>query len=650
MRVELGDDRRRRARRAAQEPERPLLERAWIKANIDRLSTMLGEESASKPAAAEDLSKQILDLSIRYRVLSDYTALLVLETEYDYRALRHRPHRARRDPHGRARPASRRRPQPPAASSRRDRPSCPAARRGRGGRRLRSSPRVRLACGSDGDDAKEPPSPRTRRTPTRRPLAPARAQGRAAQMRQPPSKTGPAYAMKGPMGRCLRATRRWTVRGMERRRPPGGAVHPRSADRWRRRHRRCAAVPERRAAEPTADMEMPKLEPPMTKTMKKSGGKDMKPRDPPSESAHGRSRRSWSRPAGPARPRADFEQPAPDRRLRRPLRDGHDAGRSRTTRPGALREAWLWRESEPRRRARPARARRGRRGRRRRSGWPRAPTARSSTCSPAAPTCAASPASGSSARRAPASRSRSTPSRRRSRSAPITPRATACYAFALQGRRHAEAFAAMLAGAQRELPGGRFAGVDRILREDLACSPPPGSPRDPIDDETMRAELAARRRHARPTSPRCASCSTGRPTPTTSTSTSIDGKGGHAYYSTEALPSRRRALRRRHHRLRPRVLHHPGQGRRVPLHPAGPLLLARPDGLRHGQAPGHRARRQRRLYFEERPFVIMKDGAFVDLGRVDGPLASLPATRLPSGAGHEKVPAGSYMPPAPPGL
>jgi len=62
----------------------PLLERAWVKASIDRLTAMMSEEAAGDEASKQGLREQIIELSTKYRVLSDYTALLVLETEWDY--------------------------------------------------------------------------------------------------------------------------------------------------------------------------------------------------------------------------------------------------------------------------------------------------------------------------------------------------------------------------------------------------------------------------------------------------------------------------------------------------------------------------------------------------------------------------------------
>ncbi|WP_437485432.1 AgmX/PglI C-terminal domain-containing protein [Sorangium sp. So ce1014] len=59
--------------------ERPLLQRSWARAKIDGL---LARET---PGGDQDaLRRQIIDLSITHRVLSPYTALLVLETEGDY--------------------------------------------------------------------------------------------------------------------------------------------------------------------------------------------------------------------------------------------------------------------------------------------------------------------------------------------------------------------------------------------------------------------------------------------------------------------------------------------------------------------------------------------------------------------------------------
>ncbi len=59
--------------------EKPLLERALVKAKI---ASLVASQDTRAPSA--DVQKQIVDLSVSHRVLSPYTAMLVLETESDY--------------------------------------------------------------------------------------------------------------------------------------------------------------------------------------------------------------------------------------------------------------------------------------------------------------------------------------------------------------------------------------------------------------------------------------------------------------------------------------------------------------------------------------------------------------------------------------
>ncbi len=63
--------------------ERPLLERSWVKARIDRLLDLRARAGADLDLAAA-LRLQVVELSLRHRVLSPFTALLVLESQADY--------------------------------------------------------------------------------------------------------------------------------------------------------------------------------------------------------------------------------------------------------------------------------------------------------------------------------------------------------------------------------------------------------------------------------------------------------------------------------------------------------------------------------------------------------------------------------------
>lgn len=62
--------------------ERPLLERAWAKAQLDSLQAQLDQADGAPQRNA--LKAQMVDVSTKSRVLCSLTALLVLETEADY--------------------------------------------------------------------------------------------------------------------------------------------------------------------------------------------------------------------------------------------------------------------------------------------------------------------------------------------------------------------------------------------------------------------------------------------------------------------------------------------------------------------------------------------------------------------------------------
>lgn len=63
--------------------ERPLLSRAWAQAKIAALLDRQ-DRVADGPKEKQEIREEIIALSVKHRVLSPYTALLVLETEADY--------------------------------------------------------------------------------------------------------------------------------------------------------------------------------------------------------------------------------------------------------------------------------------------------------------------------------------------------------------------------------------------------------------------------------------------------------------------------------------------------------------------------------------------------------------------------------------
>ena len=64
--------------------ERPLLERAWVGARIARLTSKRSLLPVTDRDGRDALQKEIVAISTQFRVLSDFTALLVLESEWDY--------------------------------------------------------------------------------------------------------------------------------------------------------------------------------------------------------------------------------------------------------------------------------------------------------------------------------------------------------------------------------------------------------------------------------------------------------------------------------------------------------------------------------------------------------------------------------------
>ncbi|MCA9553637.1 MAG: VWA domain-containing protein, partial [Myxococcales bacterium] len=83
LRMKIGGHDVNLAADAVLEAPRPLLERAWVRARIQRLIAQRAA-LAGDPDMGAALKNQIIELSTKYRVLSPFTALLVLETEWDY--------------------------------------------------------------------------------------------------------------------------------------------------------------------------------------------------------------------------------------------------------------------------------------------------------------------------------------------------------------------------------------------------------------------------------------------------------------------------------------------------------------------------------------------------------------------------------------
>ncbi|MEM9453261.1 MAG: TonB family protein [Myxococcota bacterium] len=85
MRVEFSDPSLPAQEIETLEVERPLVERAWARTRIARLQHQLARLPAGPSPSRAAMLARVVALSTHYRVLTDLTALLVLETEADYR-------------------------------------------------------------------------------------------------------------------------------------------------------------------------------------------------------------------------------------------------------------------------------------------------------------------------------------------------------------------------------------------------------------------------------------------------------------------------------------------------------------------------------------------------------------------------------------
>jgi len=231
---------------------------------------------------------------------------------------------------------------------------------------------------------------------------------------------------------------------------------------------------------------------------------------------------------------------------------------------------------------------------------------------------------------------------------PDHPASHRLYAFALvKAGRYAEAFAAALAGARRTYPSGRFAGVQQILDEDLALIAAAwlaAHPGDPAAEEAIRA--------AGVTPDRSPSLRFVLNWETDANDVDFhiyDGKGGHAYYSQRQLPTGGRLYADVTTGYGPECFTIPGDPSAFPYVLQGHYFSRGPMGYGMGKLQAVQHDGKGGLAFMEHPFVIMKDRAYVDLGRVDGPLsaAQMVVPRLPSGPAPKGGHYAPYTPPPP---
>jgi hypothetical protein len=179
----------------------------------------------------------------------------------------------------------------------------------------------------------------------------------------------------------------------------------------------------------------------------------------------------------------------------------------------------------------------------------------------------------------------------------------------------AGAFDAIENGLRRSYPVGRFAGVDRILREDAGILAAAWIAADP----KRAQEIESRARAIGATVDREPSLRFVLNWETDANDVDFhiyDADGGHAFYGARALPSGGELYADVTTGYGPECfgIRGPKSQRRGPYHLMAHYYSRGPMGYGMGKVEAVEHDGKGNLRFDERPFLVMKDRAFVDLG------------------------------------
>jgi tetratricopeptide (TPR) repeat protein len=191
-------------------------------------------------------------------------------------------------------------------------------------------------------------------------------------------------------------------------------------------------------------------------------------------------------------------------------------------------------------------------------------------------------------------------------------------AFALlKAGRPAEAFDVLAAGLHRPYPAGRFAGVTQILAEDLGLIAAAWSHAEPqrAAEIRQRLEKSGGRLEDGPSLRFVLTWETD----ANDVDFHIhDGRGGHAFYSARQLPSGGELYADVTTGYGPEcfTIRAPAAARAYPYRLQAHYYSRGPMGYGMGKLQIIEHDGRGGLRFEERPFVVMRDQAFVEMGTV----------------------------------
>ena len=199
---------------------------------------------------------------------------------------------------------------------------------------------------------------------------------------------------------------------------------------------------------------------------------------------------------------------------------------------------------------------------------------------------------------------------------PDHPASHRLYAYALLKKGdYPAAFEAIRKGSQRSYPVGRFRGVDRILREDMGLIAAAWMHADPSHAADIRAKLLAAggREESGPSLRFVLNWETD----ANDVDFHIyDGKGGHAYYAQPLLPSGGELYADVTTGYGPECFTIRNAKRAYPYTLQAHYFSRGPMGYGMGKLEVIDHDGKGNLSFEERPFVVMVDHAFVDMGKL----------------------------------
>ena len=182
-----------------------------------------------------------------------------------------------------------------------------------------------------------------------------------------------------------------------------------------------------------------------------------------------------------------------------------------------------------------------------------------------------------------------------------------------------EAFSALEKGLAQKYPSGRFRSYERILKEDLGIIGAAWRKKAPELGEDIAKRLEAAKSELAD-DPSLRFILTWETDANDVDFHIYDNREGHAYYSTPKLPSGGELFGDVTTGYGPECFAIPGKPKAFPYRLQIHYYSRGPMGFGMGQLEILQHDGSGKLSFEERPYVVMNDGAYVDLGTVKRPL------------------------------